>query len=293
MADKKISALTASTTPLTGTEVLPIVQGGSTVKVAVSDLTAGRSVAASSITQNGKSTPYALLNNGIPMVLPSSGTIGNNGALSGITTIPAGIVYPHAYVYLPANAISAGSAAGYYYAQFSSATAATLYNNTYVSGSPSVPSSPTAFVTTGPGAYTQNTAAETAAISVPLAANIVGVSGSIDVNISMACTINANTKIVRVAIDSTGNQICGLSAISTGYIRFAPSLIAMGVTNRQMCVASMTTAQGGLGSSTLSPGLGTFLSLDMTATHNLIIYLRNLNAADTTVLTTAQADVRL
>jgi len=42
VADKKISALTAASTPLAGTEVLPIVQGGSTVKVAVSDLTAGR-----------------------------------------------------------------------------------------------------------------------------------------------------------------------------------------------------------------------------------------------------------
>jgi len=45
MADKKISALTSATTPLAGTEVLPIVQGGSTVKVPVSDLTAGRNVA--------------------------------------------------------------------------------------------------------------------------------------------------------------------------------------------------------------------------------------------------------
>jgi hypothetical protein len=45
MADQKISQLTAATTPLAGTEVLPIVQGGSTVKVPVSDLTAGRSVA--------------------------------------------------------------------------------------------------------------------------------------------------------------------------------------------------------------------------------------------------------
>jgi hypothetical protein len=50
MADKKISALTASATPLAGTEVLPIVQSGSTVKVAVSDLTAGRAVSASSFT---------------------------------------------------------------------------------------------------------------------------------------------------------------------------------------------------------------------------------------------------
>ena len=43
MADKKISALTNATTPLAGTEVLPIVQSSTTVKVAVSDLTAGRS----------------------------------------------------------------------------------------------------------------------------------------------------------------------------------------------------------------------------------------------------------
>jgi len=50
MADKKISALTPSTTPLTGAEVLPIVQSGSTVKVSVSDLTVGRAVAATSIT---------------------------------------------------------------------------------------------------------------------------------------------------------------------------------------------------------------------------------------------------
>lgn len=44
MADKKISALTAATTPLAGTEVLPIVQGGSTVKVSISDVTAGRAM---------------------------------------------------------------------------------------------------------------------------------------------------------------------------------------------------------------------------------------------------------
>jgi len=39
MADTKISALPASTTPLAGTEVLPIVQGGATKKVSTDDLT--------------------------------------------------------------------------------------------------------------------------------------------------------------------------------------------------------------------------------------------------------------
>ena len=39
MADTKISALAASTTPLAGTEVLPIVQSGATKKTSISSLT--------------------------------------------------------------------------------------------------------------------------------------------------------------------------------------------------------------------------------------------------------------
>jgi hypothetical protein len=53
MANTKISALTAASTPLAGTEVLPIVQSSATVKVAVSDLTAGRAVSAASLTLSG------------------------------------------------------------------------------------------------------------------------------------------------------------------------------------------------------------------------------------------------
>lgn len=51
MADKKISALTAATTPLAGTEILPIVQSGATVNVAVSNLTAGRAISLGSSSQ--------------------------------------------------------------------------------------------------------------------------------------------------------------------------------------------------------------------------------------------------
>jgi len=50
MADLKISQLPAATTPLGGTEVLPIVQGGSTVQVSVNNLTAGKAVSASTVT---------------------------------------------------------------------------------------------------------------------------------------------------------------------------------------------------------------------------------------------------
>jgi len=50
MADSKISALPASTTPLAGTEVLPIVQSSTTKQVSVSNLTAGRTFEALGVT---------------------------------------------------------------------------------------------------------------------------------------------------------------------------------------------------------------------------------------------------
>jgi hypothetical protein len=50
MADVKISALPASTTPLAGTEVLPIVQSGATKQVSVANLTAGRAISATAVT---------------------------------------------------------------------------------------------------------------------------------------------------------------------------------------------------------------------------------------------------
>ena len=49
MADLKISQLPAATTPLAGSEVLPIVQAGSTVQVSVNNLTVGKAVTALSV----------------------------------------------------------------------------------------------------------------------------------------------------------------------------------------------------------------------------------------------------
>ena len=50
MSNSKISALTSSTTPLAGTEVLPVVQSSTTKQVSVANLTVGRNVAMSGAT---------------------------------------------------------------------------------------------------------------------------------------------------------------------------------------------------------------------------------------------------
>jgi hypothetical protein len=61
MSDKKISALPAATTPLAGTEVLPIVQGGTTDQVSVANLTAGRPVSMSAAAIGATLAPWTTL----------------------------------------------------------------------------------------------------------------------------------------------------------------------------------------------------------------------------------------
>jgi hypothetical protein len=61
MADAKISALTGASTPLAGTEVLPIVQSSTTVKVSVANLTAGRAVSMASAAIGSGATTLGLV----------------------------------------------------------------------------------------------------------------------------------------------------------------------------------------------------------------------------------------
>jgi hypothetical protein len=83
MADKKISALTGATTPLAGTEILPIVQAGVTVQVAVSNLTAGRAVSAASVNKVVITAPATAstltIADGKTLVVNDNATLGTGG----------------------------------------------------------------------------------------------------------------------------------------------------------------------------------------------------------------------
>jgi hypothetical protein len=309
MADVKISALPASTTPLAGTEVLPIVQGTTTKQVSVANLTAGRAVSAASLsttgditssgylrfntygsnvndfalyitaaggttmasqsaitlrtadvtrlsigatggvsignttdpgatnlsvtgsvtTSGGYKVPYTLIETGIPFVL-TSGSMGNNGALTLTTAVAT--AYPSAYVYMPAGAIEVGSAAGWYYAVFSTTGAATIYNNVYSSGQPTIPASPTAFSTTGPGAFTFSTASSYSGVSVTLAANAMGINGSVEFIWTATANNSANSKFARALFG--GQTPAGATAFTSQTNgRFNATVQNRGVANAQ------------------------------------------------------------
>lgn len=77
MADQKISQLSPASTPLAGTEVLPIVQSGSTVKVAVSDLTTGRPISAAGVTDSTLTASKGVFTDASKK-LTSTGTLGSD-----------------------------------------------------------------------------------------------------------------------------------------------------------------------------------------------------------------------
>jgi hypothetical protein len=118
------------------------------------------------VTGTATGLPFVYAKWTIPVITGSSGSIGNNGALTGFTATPARLFAEGAYVYYPANAIAAGVAAGFYWTVFSSTTAGTIYNSTYTTGVP-VAGTLTAFATTGPGAYTGSTTEQGVTITLP------------------------------------------------------------------------------------------------------------------------------
>jgi hypothetical protein len=87
MADVKISGLPASTTPLAGTEVLPIVQGGATKQVSVANLTNGRAVSMSTLgvgttTPNGNLDVWATANPIISVLNNATLAVNNTAQLA-------------------------------------------------------------------------------------------------------------------------------------------------------------------------------------------------------------------
>ena len=84
MADSKISALPASTTPLAGTEVLPIVQGLATRQVSVANLTAGRAVSALSLS----------LTTALPVASGGTGVASSTGTVAVVLSTSPTILTP-------------------------------------------------------------------------------------------------------------------------------------------------------------------------------------------------------
>jgi hypothetical protein len=149
------------------------------------------------------SQPITVLSvSGIPFIKASSGTMGNNGAISAMTALPR-VYSGGAYLYLPAGAVAAGvpAAATWYWFVASSTTAGTVYNSIYTTGTPHV-GTLTAFSTTGPGAYTGDTGSPVS-ITIPVPGGLMGINGSVEVNVGTANNNSGGNKIPTIKFGAT------------------------------------------------------------------------------------------
>lgn len=259
-----LSPVDGSTLSLSAALEADLVNQGKAVWVAAPELTASELAHASAHARmrppNG--VPIILAQSAIPMILPSSGTMGANGALTGLTALPYSVFPQPCFMYFPAGKVFSGSSAGMYYASITAATTATVYNNMYTSGRPqdAIPVVPTPVVDAGPGAYTQTTA-EVTGISVNLPGGMLGPNGTVKTLYRYSWANTAGAKTGR-------HRLGGFRYNGVSYTANAASTVQTSFQNRGS-VASQTSLDMQTGDAGGGGGLQLYLAIN-TAIDQLI-----------------------
>lgn len=211
--------------------------------------------------------------NAVEVFAPCSGSIGNNGALTLGTALDK-VYSDGCWMSFPIGAIATGipaSSSTKYFVQMSTTTVGQIFNNTYIPGTslPTVPASPTAFVTTGPGAYTQVTSG-VPAFQYVVPANSMGPNGSIDIELWIRGNSTAGNKTVSALF---GGQLGPALTLTSGQQQTNLSnILNKGNAKKQKCNNSGRYTSGNAGN-----GVGT---VDTTVAQNLIINVQLAVATD-------------
>ena len=175
--------------------------------------------------------PTVLASSGIAFVKASTGSMGNNGAVTAMTALPR-ILTNGAWMWFPAGAVAAGVPASASWLWFvgSSTTAGTVYNSTYTSGQPTVGTT-TAFATTGPGAFTGSTSTIAGPV-ITMPASLMGINGSVHLRTGFEANNTGGAKATYFKFGSAATT--SLSSISTNLSGINDVVVTnRGITNVQ------------------------------------------------------------
>lgn len=145
-------------------------------------------------------TILALLSAAIPFLLVSSGSVGRDGALSGLTALNT--IYGWSYCYFPSGAVYATSPAGWYLTNLTSTTAGTIYANRYTTGQPQLPATNTPIVSQATGAYTQTTGIDIIGPTANLGGGSLGRHGVLPWERVVCNNSSAGAKTTSIYVDS-------------------------------------------------------------------------------------------
>ena len=238
MADVKISALPAASTPLTGGEVLPVVQSGVTTKVAVSNLTAGLAGTAS-ININGTvgaTTPTtgAFTSGTFSTTLGVTGT-STLAALSATTGTFSGLITKNNTAATQTNFLSvSGSTTAAAYADITNTTGALRIG---------IESSVGGLLATGTAAYASVISSNTATALQLAGGGTIGISiangGAVTMPAQPAFLATANTQ-TDVTGDGTTYTVLFANEIFDQGSNFASNTFTAPVTGRYFLSARIS-----------------------------------------------------
>lgn len=218
-----IAGASAKPTP-SGTDLLLLSDGSASnvgKKISISELqTAIGGGGGGSFDAKAAGLPIPVFSVGVPFVL-----FAGNGSTAGMQftgsagafTLTAAIItngylfLSGGYAYLPANFGGQTIAAGWYWFTMSSDTAGVLYQETYTSGQPVRPASPTPFAVNLSGWLTQTNSEVTGPNGFTLPANALGNNGYLEHMLSVMATSSGGTKTGRVKAggSTVANYISG------------------------------------------------------------------------------------
>ena len=179
--------------------------------------------ATGTLVRQGLATTWSVYKQGLPMMVPASGTTDAVGAFT-LGTALTNSVFPAAcYCYFPANTVNDSHAAGWYYCTMSTTTAGIMFQDRYDPSDtpPTIPGSPTA-CTTANNWTGVTTAAPAAIFTVP--AGALGANGFLDaIHLAFSQTSNANAKSFSVtfgafnAVTTTTGSLASAAQMLAGF----------------------------------------------------------------------------
>lgn len=211
-------------------------------------------------------SPFVFMQLQTPIGIPSSGSVGANGALTLTTAMTNANVYPGFWMYFGAGVVYSGSAAGFYWVVMSSTTLGTIYNNVIANGPARIPDAPVPIVAAGPGAYVQTTSELTAA-SVILPGNTIGPWGTVTALCAYFCNSSATAKVPRNRYGGFRYQGGSLTT-SAGNSHWA-SFSNIGRPDRQSSYDSVAGDSGTAGGSNLNLSIDSTVAQPLAATLQL------------------------
>lgn len=273
------STVIAMSTSVTFAQLVTLLAAGFVGTAFVTDVARGSLWVSDGIRIYPQGGSVVLARTALPVILPSSGSVGNNGALTLTTALPR--IYGKCYMYFKAGALYSGSAAGIYYVVMSSTTVGVVYNNVYTTGPTFAPVTPTAFVTTGPGAYTQLISTSISLFNALVPAKSLGLTGGIECFYAVSHSNSANDKYLNIRYDTA--EFSSMYATTTLTHMLRAGFNNAGVANIQRCTSYDGNAGYQQGAAT---ALHVDLAVDSTLDKSLTFIGWMANALDFIVLET-------